>query len=469
MNKLPPEGLPEAIPPLSPAPQKPSPAVEESAREFGVRILGVQKGVVVPKVFSKEAQAAFLDEADAYLAGDKKADYMETVTGASLHPDTERFDFAGSRDLIAKTLPIFADVPVGARQEFLLMSAVDPRLQEVFLNYIHWLWRLEQFPWTAKEISDEEKKLLREVKATLYAGFRDPVVGPMLGAAADEAAAISDMPTMFWMSENRTTAIGGTTQDVLRMTAFTGNPFDSVAREMQLDDEDLQECAQWGDVLDLGCGFSEFAHELRKRGATAYTLDELSIDELRRKLQGLKENAVTKTMRDHHFLESSASELTPWHKKGTAEDTARIFGEGRFAKIFASDSITQPVLYPLYEKPPIRFWRAHRGPLQALSPEGGELCTTGNPMMFLYTEKRMRAFFLPFLLSMQMGRFEIPGCYDAEGNFSFKKFVNTYVRFDLENQMPLRVRRHPESDITKADQVMTAMLMKKTSPRKVAL
>jgi hypothetical protein len=253
---------------------------------------------------------------------------------------------------------------------------------------------------------------------------------------------------------------------LLQQTCFTGNNFQYACEWLCLEPEEIAAMRESdGKVLDLGCGLSDFSHELRRGGVkNVFTLDELSIGELVAKARGMPPVLRQILKLDEALAKLEAigiAQLESFHMNRKSGDAHRR-QEGSFHRIFAVDSITQPALCPIYRKNPTAFWNNMNGPLRALALNQGELRCTTNPYI-LYSQADMEAYWLPFLLAMRAGGFEIPEAYDHEGKFSFEQFMNLYVRWKPERSPALRVRRHPASNPDAAERFMQKALTKGAS------
>ncbi|MBI2638701.1 hypothetical protein HYW83_03870 [Candidatus Peregrinibacteria bacterium] len=423
-----------------------------------------------PKPLERTEALSTLAEARELLTGSRKLEYFETASGWDKLKLKGLPDYGQALNFLRGILPTLKSKKERIDVVLLQAMADADAGQNAIICLLQWLYLKEHFPWTQNDLTEDERKTLDAAEKAIQRIFAaiPHASGVFLGMADQHcdmtvgtAALLANSRGMPGFSDER----------LLQETAFTGNSFQHSCQWLCLEPEDIEEMRR-GDmrVLDLGCGLSDFSHALRQRGVgNTFTMDELSIRELMNKVQRMNP-AVRRALRLDEVLAKfeaagGAVQLESFHIKSKSED-AHKRREGHFDRIFAVDSITQPALCPVYRRNPMAFWRNMNGPLRALSPKQGELRCTTNPYI-LYSQTDMEAYWLPFLLAMRAGGFEIPGAYDREGKFSFEQFMNRYVRWKPDRPPALRVRRHAASNPDTADRFMQKALAKGASLEKI--
>lgn len=415
----------------------------------------------VPKMPQKQEMLRFLDEADTWLNGEKRIDYLVAVTGGfGRQMDVEDLlHYPKSLSMIHRNLAEArrqGDKKIG---RFVQMLFANERMFTPLANFFHWFWLVEQVEWAAQELSGQEGETLKKIRDAFQEFFtRRP---EYIAALLQQGMIGRDLVLCEAVSEFRR-------DDSTDALSSAARPYPLTMQLLDIDDSDIARLVG-KKVLDLGSGLSSFACSLRNAGIDAYTLDKFAAEELvDHARRCLKDAGVPLDAICSHLKIFEEPAFARNHQKGSAEDIPQIFGEGYFQQIFACGSITHPGLYLFYRKNPLEFWKSMYGAIRGLSPDHGRLRTSA--INFLYTPTMMQKVILPFLIAMQAGRFEVERVYDREGIFSFERFMNTHFGFTerLQPKPPtLRIRRHPVSDPEKADWCMRKMAVEKIRPREL--
>lgn len=398
---------------------------------------------------------SFASEAESYLRGQQRVEYYDVINLRGGVRGNRIPSYEASLQNIKITLEKLRGFRGNATD---LLG--NPAYKRDTRTLVRWITLRKQYPWTENDLSPEEKRTLDQWIQWIIAAFMqherlrqqfianvqedfDPTVAE--GAFENTFVKVYDSQLNRFLNE----------------VAITGNPFDHVCQWCHIENHHI---AQWAakqfSVLEVGCGFSDFSAELRQHGVEVHTLDALSLEEI-------MEYARTKVpllFRDPHssfekFCKTDFGEANKWHKKGRAEDIPRIFGNQKFDRIVACDSILQAGYFPRYERERMLFARTIHGVISGLKEDGGEFLAGLYPSS-AYLPYRMERLWLPLLLALRHGGFEVPNIEDDKGKHSFSLFVDRYVRWSIKNQPPFRIRRNPNSNPKESHRVLRNFFQK---------
>lgn len=388
---------------------------------------------VAPKPFSQLDAKRVQDEADEWLNGSKRFDYLFEVTGCmGLQQDIEDLHhYPKSLRMIHTNLAVISSGETQITQ-FLVQLIFREQNLSVTINFMHWLWMVENVKWAASELSQEEKEKLNKVYKAMYMIFRKvPELSLYFMNLAGQGG---DLILMQLMED-----LGLLSNE----NSSSSRPPELIVSLLNITDEEIRNL-QGKNVLDLGSGLGEFAVVLRENGINAYTLDFLSVDELVAKFRKRVGSVLPPEVVQGYLQSHANDDFRKWHRKGSSSQIPQIFGEGFFRQIYACSSVTHSSLYKKYRANPSEFFDSMYGAILGLSPDYGELRLAVSAYNMPAT---MQKVMLPFALALQAGQFEIDGCYDENGDFSFQKFFKLpHTMIDQRKLPVLQIVRHPFSD-----------------------
>lgn len=380
-----------------------------------------------------------------HVNGDEtRLGYLAAITtGFGVLKDPEDpMNLAKSCSMVHTNLKIFSGKNESEIGGILGRLLSKPENVATLINFLHWLWLVDEVPWLAKELSDDERDTLNNLKISIQDIFR-------------HVPTLAEAYLMMGMSAGDHVLAGSAKR------LSDDDPYVSVGRSVELTkmllsigDDELRE---WTgkEVLDVGSGLSLFPTYLRKSGVKAYSSDLFSADELLERIRNhLEKGGKLSKVRISEYLRLfQESDFNKWHRECSADKIPEIFGENRFHEIVACESFMHPRLNPIYRQNPMELWSYIEGALRGLIPEGGTLRIATTLMHF--TPAMVEKVFMPLLLALRAGNFEIAGAYNQEGRLSFPLFFHNQFQALQEGKAPtLRIRRHPISEVQTSSKLM---------------
>lgn len=315
----------------------------------------------------------------------------------------------------------------------------SPHRARLLADPLRWIWLLREVPWVASRIPSRDRdqgyRIASFIKGILTE-YSDQAYKDLL----DE---LDKTDSIAWH------CLSLLLHDTRGACSFSRSPEQTLDR-LEMGKEDILAMAGKR-VVDLGSGLSWLALGLREHGVDAYGVDRLSVDELLALAMPAASRKHTRQELAKMVSEYLSPRCTALFRQCDAANLHMMFGEGSLDHVLACCSILhEQVMDTEYARDPKKFAAIFEGVLRSLSSAGGEFRAASHPLLF--SPGRTDKFFVPLLLALYAGRFEVPGLLNEDGKARFEAFMLDRIRLQPDSGRcnPFICKRQPFSDPDKA-------------------